>query len=242
MNERLQKIIADSGIASRHMAERLIAEGKVTVNGKVVTRMGTLADPGEDKIKVRGRLLPPPVEKIYLVLNKPTRCVTTTKDDRDRPTVMEFVKKTRLRVFPVGRLDYHTQGILLFTNDGDLAEKLIDPKYGVKRTYLVKVRGVPDEKDLQRLRKGVRLDNQPTAPVHIEFVRASGNNCFIKMTLTEGKNRHVKRICEKVGHPVVKLSRTHFAFLGLSGLPLGKFRYLAPKEIQSLRALVSRME
>ncbi len=242
MNVRLQKIIADSGVASRRMAEKLIAEGKVTVNGRTVTQQGTLADPDTDKIKVRGRPLPVPAEKTYLILNKPARCLTTTKDDRSRPTVMEFVKKARTRVFPVGRLDYHTQGILLFTNDGDLAEKLIDPEYGIRRTYLVKVRGVPNEKALNRLRKGVRLDNLPTAPIQVEAVRSSGNNCFLKMVLVEGKNRHVKRVCEKVGHPVVKLVRTHFAFLNRNGIALGQFRYLEPKEIQSLKALLARKE
>lgn len=242
MNVRLQKIIADSGVASRRMAEKLIAEGKVTVNGKIVTQQGTLADPGADKIKVRGRPLPAPAEKTYLILNKPARCLTTTKDDRARPTVMEYVKKARARVFPVGRLDYHTQGVLLFTNDGELAEKLIDPQYGIRRTYLVKVRNVPDEKALNRLRKGVRLDNQPTAPIQVEVVRSSGNNCFLKMVLVEGKNRHIKRVCEKIGNPVVKLVRTHFAFLNRNGIALGQFRYLEPKEIQSLKALLSRKE
>lgn len=194
MKIRLQKIIADAGIVSRREAERLITEGKVMVNGKVVTQLGSLADPELDRIKVRGRLIPRIHEKAYLILNKPARCLTTTKDERERPTVMEFVKKAPERVFPVGRLDYHTQGVLLFTNDGETARRLLDPKYRVKRVYLVKVRGIPDEKDLARLRKGVRLDYCPTLPIEVDVIRASGNNCFLTMKLMEGKNRHIKRV------------------------------------------------
>ena len=235
---RLQKIIADAGIVSRREAERLISEGKVTVNGKIVTQLGSVADPSLDKIKVRNRLIPPVHGKVYLILNKPARCLTTTKDERERPTVMEFVKKVPERVFPVGRLDYHTQGALLFTNDGETAGRLLDPKFKVKRVYLVKVRGVPDEKDLGRLRKGVRLDYSPTLPIEVDVVRGSGSNCFLTMKLVEGKNRHIKRVCEKIGHPVVKLTRTHFAFLNVKNVPLGQFRYLTPREIQSLKALV----
>lgn len=238
MKMRLQKIIADAGIVSRREAERLISAGKVTVNGKVVTQLGSLANPDLDKIKVRGRLIPQTREKVYLILNKPARCLTTTKDERERPTVMEFVKKVPDRVFPVGRLDYHTQGILLFTNDGETARRLLDPKFKIKRVYLVKVRGVPDETDLARLRKGVRLDYQPTAPIEVEVIRVSGNNCFLTMKLVEGKNRHIKRVCEKIGHTVIKLTRTHFGFLNVKSVSLGQFRYLTPREIQSLKALV----
>lgn len=235
---RLQKIIADAGIASRREAEKMIAEGKVTVNGKIVAQPGTLADPEHDTIKVRGRLLPRQHEKVYLVLNKPARCLTTTKDDRARPTVMEFVRKLSVRVFPVGRLDYHTQGVLLFTNDGETAKRLLDPKYKVRRTYLVKVSGVPDEKDLARLRKGVRLDYAPTAPIEASIVRVSGNNSFVNMRLVEGKNRHIKRVCEIIGHPVIKLTRTHFGLINANDVPLGEFRFLTPREIRSLKALV----
>lgn len=238
MQIRLQKIIADAGIVSRREAEKLISEGKVSVNGKIVMQLGTLADPDVDKIKVRSKLIPSVREKVYLILNKPARCLTTTKDERERSTVMEFVKKVPVRVFPVGRLDYHTQGLLLFTNDGETARRLLDPKFKVRRTYLVKVSGIPDESDLERLRKGIRLDHCPTAPIEVDVVRPSGSNCFLNMRLVEGKNRHIKRVCERIGHPVIKLNRTYFGFLSIKGLPLGKFRYLTPREIQSLKALV----
>lgn len=235
MKMRLQKIIADAGLASRREAERWIAEGKVKVNGQVTKLLGTVADPKVDTIQVKGKSVVPSHEKVFLILNKPPSCLTTmTKDPRGRKTVMDFVKKAPVRVFPVGRLDYNTQGLLLFTNDGELSRKLLAPKFKVPRTYQVKVRGVPDEKKLNRLRKGVRLDNLPTAPIETKALRASGKNCVLTMKLVEGKNRHIKRVCELVGHPVIKLKRTHFSALSLKDLPLGNFRFLSPKEIRSL--------
>ena len=241
MKIRLQKIIAEAGLASRREAERWIAEGKVKVNNQVVTKLGTLADPAVDKIVVQGKLLPQPQEKTFLILNKPPSCLTTMKDDsRERRTVMDFVKKVPGRVFPVGRLDYNTQGILLFTNDGGLAKKLLDSRHQVERTYQVKVSGVPDEKKLRRMRKGIRLDKIPTAPIDVKVLKTSGKNCVLIMNLIEGKNRHIKRICEVVGHPVIKLKRTHFGKLNLTGLPLGCFRFLSPREIKSLYTAVTR--
>ncbi len=241
MKIRIQKIIAEAGLASRREAERWIEEGKVKVNDQVVTKLGSLADAAVDKIVVKGKLLPKPQEKAFLILNKPPSCLTTTKDDaRDRRTVMEFVKKVPGRVFPVGRLDYNTQGILLFTNDGSLSKKLLDPKYQIERTYQVKVRGVPDEKKLSRMRKGIRLDNIKTSPVDVKIFRISGKNCILTLKLVEGKNRHIKRICEVIGHPVVKLKRTHFSKLNLTGLPLGSFRFLSPVEIKALYVAVSK--
>jgi len=148
--------------------------------------------------------------------------------------------KVPARVFPVGRLDYNTQGALLMTSDGALAKKLLDPKYRVPRTYLVKVRGIPDDKTLRRLSRGVALDNQSTAPLEVEVDRVSGKNCFLKMKMFEGKNRHVKRICEAVRHEVIRLKRTHFGNLNLNGLPLGAYRFLSPREIKSLELMVSK--
>ncbi len=169
MKTRLQKIIAEAGFASRREAEQWIADGKVTVNGQIVTLLGSLADPAVDKIKAKGKLVPPPEEKAFLILNKPPSCLTTTKKDaRGRATVMDFVEKVPVRVFPVGRLDYNTQGILLFTNDGHLARKLLEPKYQMERVYQVKVKGIPDEKKLKRVGKGIRLDKIPTAPIKIK--------------------------------------------------------------------------
>lgn len=240
MKMRLQKIIAQAGVASRREAERLIQEGKVTLNGNTVTKPGTLADPASDTIRVGRRLLPSRRDFVYIILNKPRGCLTAERDERGRRTVMDLVKKVRVRIFPVGRLDYNTDGLLLFTNDGALAEKLLDPKNKIPRTYLVKVRGVPQEKTLQKLRRGVRLENQPTCPVQVKIHRVTGKNCFLNLKLVEGKNRHIKNICEKVGHPVVKLHRAGFGNLNLVDLSEGEYRSLTPQEIKSLRSMVPK--
>ncbi|PIP72074.1 MAG: ribosomal large subunit pseudouridine synthase B [Nitrospinae bacterium CG22_combo_CG10-13_8_21_14_all_47_10] len=239
MKIRLQKIIADAGLASRREGERWIESGKVQVNGQVVTQLGSLADPAKDEIKVQGKRIPRRQESAYVLLNKPTECLTTMNvDKRGRTTVMEYVRVVESRVFPVGRLDYNTQGVLLFTNDGLLAKKLLDPRYAVERTYKVKVSGVPNEKALKRLERGVHLEEGKFKPIKATVQRISGKNCFLILTLVEGKNRHIKKVCEHIGHPVIKLQRTHFAGLTLTGLPLGACRFLSAKEIKSLKKLV----
>jgi 23S rRNA pseudouridine2605 synthase len=237
MAMRLHKIIALAGIASRREAERLIEQGQVTVNGTVVRKQGSLADPAVDRIKVKGRLVPMPEKKVYILFNKPRGCVTTTRDERDRPTVMDFIKVPE-RVFPVGRLDYNTEGLLLLTNDGDLSEKLLDPVNKVPRTYRVKVRGVPDAKVLARFKKGVPVDGQPAQPIQASIFRVTGKNSVLTLILVEGKNRHIRKVCEKVGHPVVKLQRIEFGKLDLANVPAGAYRFLSPREIRSLRSLV----
>ena len=240
MEIRLQKIIADAGLASRREAERWIEEGKVKVNDKLVTKLGSLADPSVDRIKVLGKAIPEKQNDVYILLNKPTGCLTTMAEDkRGRTTVMEYVQVTKVRVFPVGRLDYNTQGVLLFTNDGVLAKKLLLPKYKVERTYKVKVAGIPNEKTLKRLQRGVHIADEKFKPIDVKIQKTSGKNCFLVMTLTEGKNRHVKKVCEHIGHPVIKLQRTHFGGLNLTGLPLGACRFLNPKEIKSLKKIVA---
>ncbi len=234
---RIQKIIADAGLASRREAEKWIEEGKVTVNRQVVKKLGATADPEKDQIRVKGKLLPKSEEKIYLMFNKPKGCLTTVRDDRARKTVMDYFDKFPVRIFPVGRLDFNTEGLLLLTNDGALSKKLLDPKNNVERVYRVKVRGIPDEKDLSRLRRGVTLDGVKTGPMQVKVERATGRNSFLIMTLTEGKYRHIKRVCETIAHPVVKLSRTHFGGLSMSRLPTGAFRFLTDRELKSLRRL-----
>ena len=239
MKIRLQKVIAEAGLASRREAERWIELGKVSVNGKVVAKLGSLADPVKDDVKVKGKLIPRPQQPAYIILNKPTGCLTTMDNDKQgRTTVMEYVRIVESRVFPVGRLDYNTQGALLFTNDGLTAKKLLDPKYAVPRTYKVKVSGVPNEKTLKRLARGVHLEDSKFKPMEAKIGRVSGKNCFLFLTLVEGKNHHIKRVCEHIGHPVIKLQRTHFAGLGLTGLPLGACRFLSTKEIKSLKKLI----
>ncbi|MGP0629944.1 pseudouridine synthase [Nitrospina sp. 32_T5] len=240
MAMRLQKIIAQSGVASRREAERYIEEGKVSVNGMVVTKQGTLADPGADLIHVNGRLIPPPKEKTYILVNKPRGCVTTTKDEKDRPTVMDLLKKIRVRVFPVGRLDYNTEGVLLVTNDGEMADQLLDPKNKIPRTYHVKVSGIPTEKTLRKLEKGVTLDGRPTLPLKASLHRITGKNSFLELQLIEGKKHHIRRICELVGHAVIKITRIQFGPLTHDQLPPGTFRPLTIAEVKALRRLVAK--
>jgi 23S rRNA pseudouridine2605 synthase len=240
MEIRLQKIIADAGLASRREAERWIEQGSVKVNGKVLKQLGSLADPSADSITVFGKPIPRKQEEVYVVLNKPTGCLTTMAEDkRGRTTVMEYVRVTKVRVFPVGRLDFNTQGVLLFTNDGELAKKLLLPKYKVERTYKVKVSGMPNEKTLKRLTRGVHIDAEKFKPIEARIQKTSGKNCFLIMTLVEGKNRHIKKVCEHIGHPVIKLQRIQFGGLNLTGLPLGACRFLSPKEVRALKKLVA---
>ncbi len=240
MKTRLQKLIAGAGLASRREAEKWISEGKVMVNGRTITQLGASADPSVDCVKVRGRVIPPQSDKIYFAFFKPTNCLTTLKDDGERPTIMDYFKKVQAKVYPIGRLDFKTQGILLLTNDGKLAKDLLDPKNRVPRTYRAKVRGVPERKTIERLKTGLRLDGNSTLPLDAEVWRVSGKNCFLNLTLYEGKNRHIKRICEIVRHPVIKLKRTHFAYINLHGLSPGEYRRLTRKEVENLRRLVAK--
>lgn len=236
---RLQKIIAMSGLVSRREAERLIDDGQVRVNGTVILKQGVLADPLVDDIRVKGRPIPPPDEKVFVLFHKPRGCVTTTKDEKGRLTVMDLVTEVKVRVYPVGRLDFNTEGALLLTNDGDTADKLLDPKYKVPRTYLVKVRGIPTEKTLARLKRGVRLDNRPTLPLKVSLKRTTGKNCFLDLELMEGKKHHIRRVCEKVGHPVIRITRNRFANVDLTNLPPGAYRFLNPHEVRALKKMVS---
>lgn len=240
MSMRLQKIIAQAGVASRREAERLIDEGKVSVNGSVIRKQGTLADPAKDQIRVQGKLLSGASEKVFVLFNKPRGCVTTVRDELGRPTVMDYVDKVPSRVFPVGRLDFNTEGLLILTNDGALSEKLLNPKNRIPRSYRVKVRGVPETRVLEKMRKGIPLDGRPTLPMDASVFRVTGKNSILTLQLAEGRNRHIRRVCERLGHPVVKLQRIEFGKLDLADLPVGAYRFLSPKEVRSLNALVPK--
>jgi pseudouridine synthase len=237
MQQRLQKIISGAGIASRRKAEELILQGRVEVNGQVVRTLGAKADPEKDRVKLNGRLLQSGQPKIYLMLNKPKGCVTTLNDPEGRPTVMELLKGVRHRVYPVGRLDYDAEGLLLFTNDGETAEHLMHPRYETPRTYLVKVKGVLEDPAIQKLEAGVALQDGVTAPCRIKKIRKTEENSWIELTMREGRNRQVKRMMEHAGHPVLKLKRILFAGLELSGLETGEYRYLTEKEIRQIRKI-----
>jgi 23S rRNA pseudouridine2605 synthase len=213
----------------------MIREGRVTVN-RTPAAIGTKADPLRDVIEVDGvRLRPAGGPRAYVLLNKPKGYISSASDPQGRPVVVDLVKKTRLRLFPVGRLDYDAEGVLLLTNDGELANRLIHPSSGVTKKYLVKVRDVPSAEDMSALEKGVWLEDGPTLPARARLVRKTKENSWIELTVVEGRNRLIKRMCQAVGHPVSKLNRVEFAGLRLAGLKPGESRPLTPEELERLR-------
>ena len=237
--ERLQKIIAAAGIASRRKAEELIAGGLVTVNGKTVTELGSKADPERDHIRVGGKLLRGPERHVYLLMNKPKGYVTTVHDPQNRPTVMDLLHGAGARVYPVGRLDYGSEGLLLLTNDGELAHGLMKAASHVPKTYLVKVAGNPSPEGLARLREGVSIPTERgrrvrTAPARIRVIREAANPWY-EVTLTEGRNRQIRRMFEEIGHHVEKIKRVGYGPLQLD-VPPGEFRQLSPREITRLKS------
>jgi 23S rRNA pseudouridine2605 synthase len=234
MEERIQKIIAQIGIASRRKAEEIIAEGRVTVNGSVAI-IGMKADLLKDHIKVDGKLLIRSEPKIYLMFNKPRNVVTSLSDPEGRPAVKDYLKGVMYRVFPVGRLDFDSEGLLLLTNDGDFANNLLHPSKKIPKTYMVKVKGIIGDDKIVKLRQGVRLVDGRTLPARVRFARKSENNSWIEIVITEGKKRQVRRMVEAVGHPALKLRRVGIGGVRLSGLKIGEFRPLTERELQSLR-------
>jgi len=236
--ERLQKILAEAGIASRRKAEEMIREGRVTVNGKVA-EIGMKADPEVDYIKVDGRLISGPglrgPKSVYLIFNKPRGVVTTLFDPEGRPTVKDFLKGVKYRVYPVGRLDYDSEGMLLLTNDGDFANAILHPSRMIPKTYLVKVKGIIENDDIEKLRRGVRLEDGMTMPANVKIVRRLDNNSWLEITIYEGRKRQVRRMLERVGHPVIRLKRIGIDGLRLGDLKSGKFRYLTPEELRMIK-------
>lgn len=239
MSERLQKVLAHAGISSRRAAERLIVEGRVVVNGAVVTELGTKVDPVKDAIKVDGkRIGAPPSGRTYLMLNKPRGVVTTLSDPEGRPTVKDYLRGVKARVYPVGRLDYHSEGLLILTDDGALARNLMHPSRGVEKTYLAKVKGQPDPEVLLRLSRGIPLDGKRTGPAKVRVVRR-GDNAWIEITIGEGRNRQVRRMFQAVGHPVQRLRRMGYGGLLLGRLPVGTLRPLSEPELAELSRAAS---
>ncbi|MES0397352.1 MAG: pseudouridine synthase [Syntrophobacteria bacterium] len=233
--ERLQKILSKAGITSRRKAEGLILQGRVSVNGKIVRELGTKAVLGKDEIRVDGETLKPESEGVVLVLFKPRRCVTTLHDPQGRPTVADFVNKFPIRLYPVGRLDYDAEGLLLLTNDGELAHRLQHPRYKVPKTYLVKVRGHPPAEALAILQQGVNLEDGITAPAELIVIEDDQKATWLSLTLREGRNHQVKRMCAAVGHPVLRLRRTKVGPIELDDLRPGEIRRLKSRAVRSLR-------
>ncbi len=237
MQERLQKLLSQAGIASRRAAEKLIADGRVSVNGTTVTAMGTKADLGADDIRVDGRRIKAAERSRYILLNKPSGVVSTRSDPQRRRTVVDLLRGVPEYVYPVGRLDYDTEGLLLLTNDGDLAATLTHPRHGVERTYEVKVAGMPDDDALTRLRTGIPLDGRRTLPADVSVVNKGrrDRDGVLLMTIREGRNRQVRRMCEAVGHPVRELRRTRIGPIQDRRLKPGQWRELRDDEVTALR-------
>ncbi len=230
--------MAQRGIASRRKAEEIIAAGRVTVNGNVV-RDVMIVDPAKDSIEIDGKALPTEPPKVYYLLNKPRGFITGRGDPRGRESVLDLVKQLKVRVEPVGRLDYDTEGALLFTNDGQLAHDLTHPSREVPKTYLAVVEGLPNRATLKVIRAGVPLDDGPTAPAHVQTVGSERGNTLLEITVTEGRNRLVRRMMKHVGHPVLELRRQRFGSISVDGLSKGKLRPLTEDEVTDLRRLAS---
>src|SRR6185369_10479837 len=239
MLERLQKIISAAGITSRRASEELILAGRVTVNGTVVTELGTKADPASDRITVDGKPLVMTGRLLYILLYKPTGYITALKDSQGRPLVTDLLKGVEERVYPVGRLDYNTEGLLLLTNDGEWANRLMHPRHEVEKEYFVRVRGKVFPDQLKRLADGVELEDGKAAPAVVRLVKSGEQNDWISVTIHEGRNRQVRRMCEAVSLSVVRLKRIRYGSLALGTLRSGQFRYLTDAEVRQLAEVPS---
>lgn len=232
MKERLQKILSARGVASRRKAEELIQEGQVTVNGEKAV-LGDTADPDRDEILISGQPLPPKQEFVYLLLNKPRGFVTTMSDEKGRPTAVQLVADCGTRVYPVGRLDMDSEGLLLFTNDGAFANRLMHPKHEVEKAYLVQVSGYTPER-FQQLALPITLDGYRIQPPVLRFLASKGDKCNFEITIHEGRNRQIRRMCEAAGMQVLRLRRIREGAVTLGNLPLGKWRHLTKEEVEEL--------
>ena len=234
MKERLQKIIASAGITSRRNAEKLIVDGRVSVNHVVVRELGVKADSEKDEIRVDDKLIFSEVSKIYLMLNKPKGYVTTLHDPQKRHIVTDLLPGISDRVFPVGRLDYDSEGLLLLTNDGDFSQKLQHPRFSIPKTYEVKIEGILTDQDLQFVAKGMRLDDGQFRPDHVQLMKRGPKNTWVTLTISEGRNRLIRRGFEALNHSVIRLIRTAVSDLKLGTLKTGTYRHLAKEEVKKL--------
>jgi 23S rRNA pseudouridine2605 synthase len=234
MQERLQKILAKAGIASRRKAEELIRAGRVRVDGKVVTEMGIRVDPDAQEIECDGIPVAAQEKKIYILLHKPAGFLSTVHDPQGRPIVTDLLQSIKERVYPVGRLDLDTEGALLLTNDGELAQKILHPSNEVNRTYVAKVKGKPSLKKLAALSRGIELEGRKTWPAEVEVLHSEARETTIRIVIHEGRKRQIRKMFEAVGHPVLKLKRIAYGQLELGDLASGKYRFLGPGDIKMI--------
>jgi 23S rRNA pseudouridine2605 synthase len=242
MLERLQKIIAHAGFASRREAETMIREGRVTLNGRVITELGTKADPAKDHIKVDGKLITHAEPHRYILLNKPKEVMTTVEDPQGRRTVIDLVRGVRERIYPVGRLDFQSEGLVLLTNDGDLAYRVSHPTHGSVKTYNVKVRGVPEERLVDKLRRGITIDGKRTLPCEIDRIKTTGKNddegnSWFEVRLREGRTHQIRKMFKALGHPVAKLKRVAIGPIFDPKLSAGEWRELTKSEVKMLSTM-----
>ncbi len=231
---RLNKFLSTAGVSSRREADRLIEQGRVKVNGKIVQILGSKVDENKDRIEVDGKTIEVTQKKVYVLLNKPPKFLVTLKDPFQRPTIKDLLPKLNTRLFPVGRLDFDSEGLLLMTNDGELANRLIHPRYEIKKKYLVKIKGHPEKVQISKLERGIPIDGKKTAPSKIFSVSSSPKRSLYEVELHEGRKREIRRMFEAIGFHVLLLRRINFAGLTMDGLNLGTWRYLTDKEVQIL--------
>ena len=232
---RLQKYIANAGVTSRRKAEELILQGRVRVNGILVKELGTRVDPSKDVITVDGKEIKLEEGKVYILLNKPEGYVTSLKDPHNDKLVLDLVKDVKERIFPVGRLDKDTSGLLIMTNDGDIAYKLTHPRYKIWKKYIALVKGCPDSNTIDKLQNGVIIDGRKTSKAHVKLIRRQGRNSVLEISIYEGRNRQIRKMCKYVGHPVVKLKRISIGNIKLNGVEEGKWRHLTKEEVEYLK-------
>ncbi|MGD8535393.1 MAG: pseudouridine synthase [Candidatus Aminicenantes bacterium] len=238
MRIRLNKFLAQAGVASRREVDKMIVEGKIKVNGQVIRTLGTKIDDEKDRVEFGGKKVEKEEGMVYMMLNKPLGYLVTLKDPFQRPTIKELLPSLKERIYPVGRLDYDSEGLLLLMNDGELAHRLAHPRYRVPKIYVVEARGVPDSSKISRLEKGIVIDGKKTAPARIAKLSGSAKKTLLKIEIHEGRKREVKRMFEAVGHRVLHLKRVGFGGMKLGRLQTGKWRFLTQREVDSLKSRV----
>lgn len=234
--ERLQKFLASCGIASRRKCEEFILDKKISVNGVVITKLGTRIDPEKDQVKMNGKVVTPPAKSVYYALNKPAGYVVTMSDSHGIPMVTELVKDVKERVFPVGRLDLDTEGLLLLTNDGELANRMMHPRYHLEKEYIVTVKRELNQHNLRWMKKGVIIDNNTTLPARIELLKRDRYHVRYRVIIREGRKRQIRRMFKSIGHPVLALKRVAIGPVILGRLPKGQYRSLTSKEVAALKS------
>jgi 23S rRNA pseudouridine2605 synthase len=234
--ERLQKYMAECGVGSRRKNEEIILAGRVKVNGAVILELGFKIDREKDEVSVDDKGIRPEEQKLYIALNKPVGYVSTVKDERGRKTLLDLVKVNE-RIYPIGRLDYDTSGLILMTNDGEIYNKVIHPRQVVNKKYIAEIKGVPTQNEIEKFRSGIDIGDYFTAPAEFNIKRKSSNSTLVEIIIHEGKNRQIRRMCEAINHPVITLQRISVGSIKLADLTIGKWRYLDGKEINYLKSL-----